>query len=67
MQGQKEMGQALATRFDRTDSMMLRMARSATPLSECTCGGPAGGALDELGVEEFLELVRQELAGVVGV
>ena len=37
--GQKETGHLLATRLDLTTSMMLRMARSATPLSECTCGG----------------------------
>ena len=36
---QNEMGALLATKFERTCSMMLRIVRSATPLSEWTCGG----------------------------
>ena len=37
--GQKPTGQLLASRVARATSMIERIARSATPLSECTCGG----------------------------
>eukprot|EP00965_Chrysotila_dentata_P015535 513930-Pleurochrysis_carterae.AAC.1 len=33
------MGELLATNAERVNSMMERMARSATPLSWWTCGG----------------------------
>ena len=46
--GQKLMGQALASRVARTISMMDRMARSATPLSWCTCGGQVVRVIDSL-------------------
>eukprot|EP00965_Chrysotila_dentata_P237696 6202065-Pleurochrysis_carterae.AAC.1 len=36
---QKDVGAPLATRLERVGSMMLRIARSATPLSWWTCGG----------------------------
>ena len=39
MYGQKDALQPLATRLARTFSRMDRIARSATPLSWCTCAG----------------------------
>eukprot|EP00965_Chrysotila_dentata_P064584 2141436-Pleurochrysis_carterae.AAC.1 len=36
---QKEVGAPLATKLERASSMMLRIARSATPFSWWTCGG----------------------------
>ena len=37
--GQNPNGAPLATKLDLTTCMMLRMARSAVPLSWCTWGG----------------------------
>eukprot|EP00965_Chrysotila_dentata_P212846 6187277-Pleurochrysis_carterae.AAC.4 len=45
---------------------MERIARSATPLSLCTCGGQVV-LLMPLPAEKLRELVREELPGVVGV
>eukprot|EP00965_Chrysotila_dentata_P226362 6195363-Pleurochrysis_carterae.AAC.5 len=36
---QNAMGDPLATKVERVSSMIERIARSATPLSWCTCGG----------------------------
>eukprot|EP00965_Chrysotila_dentata_P150036 4955418-Pleurochrysis_carterae.AAC.1 len=36
---QKEVGAPLATKLERASSMILRIARSATPFSWWTCGG----------------------------
>eukprot|EP00965_Chrysotila_dentata_P002248 73669-Pleurochrysis_carterae.AAC.1 len=36
---QKAIGDPLATKADRVNSIIERMASSATPFSWCTCGG----------------------------
>ena len=62
---QKEMGAPLAMRLERTCSMMLRMVRSATPFSECTCGGHVVCSMVSASRNSCLEQARCELAGVV--